>query len=110
MEASKPTQKAYVESLNAKFRDECLNEHCFRTLAEARDVVAARRANYNQQCPHSALQYQTPAEFAAAWRFRHAEDARHIEQVELFSGKSDFTNLAVALKLGAGHLTPPTFT
>jgi hypothetical protein len=30
--------------------------------------------------------------------------------VELFSGKSDFTNLAVALKLGAGHLTPPTFT
>jgi putative transposase len=68
IEAGKPTQNAYVESFNGKFRDECLNEHWFRTLAEAREIVAAWRADYNQQRPHSALNYQTPAEFVAAWR------------------------------------------
>jgi len=82
IEAGKPTQNAYVESFNGKFRDECLNEHWFRTLAEAREIVAAWRADYNQQRPHSALEYRTPAEFAAAWRSRHAGTARHIEQLE----------------------------
>jgi putative transposase len=35
IQAGKPTQNAYVESFNGKFRDECLNEHYFTTLAEA---------------------------------------------------------------------------
>jgi putative transposase len=72
IQAGKPTQNAYVESFNGKFRDECLNEHWFRSLAEARAAIAAWRIDYNQRRPHSALQYQTPAEFAAAWRSRHA--------------------------------------
>jgi putative transposase len=52
-----------------------LNEHWFRTLAEARAAVAVWRADYNQGRPHSALEYRTPAEFAAAWRSRHAGSA-----------------------------------
>ena len=72
IKAGKPTQNAYVESFNGKFRDECLNEHWFRSLSEARTIVAAWRMDYNQIRPHSALEYQTPAEFAAAWRARHA--------------------------------------
>ena len=68
IQAGKPTQNAYVESFNGKFRDECLNEHWFRTLAEAREIIGAWRADYNQRRPHSALGYRTPAEFAAAWR------------------------------------------
>ncbi len=32
----KPTQNAFIESFNGKFRDECLNEHWFCSLAEAR--------------------------------------------------------------------------
>ena len=72
IQAGKPTQNAYVESFNGKFRDECLNEHWFRSLAEAREIIGAWRADYNQRRPHSALGYQTPAEFAAAWRARHA--------------------------------------
>jgi putative transposase len=82
IEAGKPTQNAYVESFNGKFRDECLNEHWFGTLEEAREIVGSWRLDYNQHRPHSALDYQTPAEFAAAWRSRHAGTARHIEQVE----------------------------
>jgi putative transposase len=82
IDAGKPTQNAYIESFNGKFRDECLNEHWFKTLAEARAIVSAWRADYNQHRPHSALNYQTPAEFAAAWRSRHAGSARHIEQME----------------------------
>jgi len=35
----KPTQNAFVESLNGKFSDECLNRHWFRTMAEARVEV-----------------------------------------------------------------------
>jgi len=76
IQAGKPMQNAYVESFNGKFRDECLNEHWFRSLPEARAIVAAWRMDYNQRRPHSALQYQTPAEFAAAWRTRHAGLAR----------------------------------
>jgi putative transposase len=71
-----PTQNAYVESFNGKFRDECLNEHRFRTLAEARMIVAAWRLYYNQVRPHSALEYRTPAEFAATWRTQHSGSPR----------------------------------
>ncbi len=80
IEAGKPTQNAYVESFNGKFRDECLNEHWFRTLAQARAAVAAWRSDYNQRRPHSALAYRTPAEFAAAWRSRHAGSAMQVAE------------------------------
>jgi putative transposase len=82
IEAGKPTQNAYIESFNGKFRDECLNEHWFRTLSEAREIVSHWRQDYNQGRPHSALDYQTPAEFAAAWRSQHAGSATQIEQVD----------------------------
>jgi putative transposase len=74
IQAGKPTQNAYIESFNGKFRDECLNEHWFRSLAEARTIVAAWRIDYNEQRPHSALGYQAPAEYAAQWR-AHSEPA-----------------------------------
>ncbi len=57
IQAGKPTQNAYIESFNGKFRDECLNEHWFTTLAHARAVIAAWRQGYNEQRPHSALNY-----------------------------------------------------
>jgi putative transposase len=82
IQAGKPTQNAYIESFNGKFRDECLNEHWFRTLAEAREIVGRWRLDFNQGRPHSAIEYQTPAEFAAAWRARHAGHAKHIEQAD----------------------------
>jgi len=35
IEPGKPTQNAYIESFNGRFRDECLNEHWFTSLAHA---------------------------------------------------------------------------
>jgi putative transposase len=70
IEAGKPTQNAYIESFNSRFRDECLNDHWFTSLAEARIRISAWRRDYNEHRPHSALNYQTPAEFAASYRIR----------------------------------------
>jgi putative transposase len=63
----KPMQNGYMESFNGKLRDECLNEHVFSSLGEARRVIEAWRIDYNEVRPHSSLAYQTPQEFAAAW-------------------------------------------
>ena len=66
----KPTQNAYIESFNGKFRDECLNDHYFHNLAHARAVIAAWRVDYNEARPHSSLGRRPPAEFAALHRAR----------------------------------------
>lgn len=68
IQAGKPTQNAYIESFNGKFRDECLNEHWFRDLHHAREIISAWRLDYNENRPHSALGYLTPSEFAATVR------------------------------------------
>jgi putative transposase len=63
IEPGKPQQNAYIESFNGKFRDECLNEHWFLSMRHARTVIADWRVEYNEERPHSALDYQTPKEF-----------------------------------------------
>lgn len=68
IEAGKPMQNAYIESFNGRFRDECLNDHWFTSLTEARSIVAAWRQDYNEGRPHSGIGYLTPAEFAARCR------------------------------------------
>ena len=66
IEPGKPVQNAFIESFNGKFRDECLNQNWFMSLAEARQIIEAWRVDYNTARPHSSLGYRTPAEFAAA--------------------------------------------
>jgi putative transposase len=56
----KPVQNAFVESFNGRFRDECLNEEVFASLAEARAVIERWRRDYNQVRPHSAHGGLTP--------------------------------------------------
>jgi putative transposase len=56
----KPVQNALVESFIGKFRDECLNEEVFASLAEARAVIGRWRRDYNQVRPHSAHAGLTP--------------------------------------------------
>lgn len=65
IDPGKPTQNAYIESFNGRFREECLNLHWFTTLAEAQRIIENWRIDYNEQRPHSSLKYQTPEEFAA---------------------------------------------
>ncbi len=64
IEPGKPVQNAFVESFNSRLRDECLNEHVFLTLAEARETIEAWRHDYNHHRPHSSLGALTPVEFA----------------------------------------------
>jgi putative transposase len=60
----KPIENAYVESFNGKFRDECLNEHWFVSLADATTTIEAWRVDYNTVRPHSSLDGATPDHFA----------------------------------------------
>lgn len=60
----KPMQNGFVVSFNRRMRDELLNETMFRNLAHARVVIAAWAADYNTERPHSALDYQTPIDYA----------------------------------------------
>jgi putative transposase len=64
IQPGKPTQNAFVESLDGKFMNECLNQHWFRSLDEARTLVDARRYQHNSVRPHSSLSYLTPVVFA----------------------------------------------
>lgn len=59
----KPVENAFVESFNGRFRDECLNEHWFLSVADARELIEHRPRDYNAARPHSALAGRTPAEF-----------------------------------------------
>ena len=64
IQPGKPTQNAFVESLNGRFRLECLNQHWFRTLDEAKEIIEKWRYHYNNERPHSTLNYMTPVAFA----------------------------------------------
>ncbi len=57
-------QNGYLERFNGKFRDECLNQHWFTNLADARDTIAAWRDDDHTVRPHSALGNLTPIAFA----------------------------------------------
>lgn len=64
IEPGKPNQNAYVESFNGRFRDECLNEHWFTSLAHAQVVIEAWRREYNEERPKKSLGGLTPTEYA----------------------------------------------
>ena len=68
IEPGRPMQNGYIESFNGKFRDECLNEHWFTSLAQARDVISEWRRDYNEVRPHSSCGRIPPAQFAANHR------------------------------------------
>ena len=80
----RPTDNAKIESFNGRFRQECLNQHWFLSLEDARNKIEAWRTDYNESRPHSALGWQTPSEFA-----RQARDS-----VELVpTPNTDFSTL-----------------
>ena len=66
IDPGKPIQNAHCESFHSRLRDECLNEHWFLGLGDARRIVEAWRQDYNAERPHSALGYRTPEEWRQA--------------------------------------------
>jgi putative transposase len=59
----RPMENGYIESFHGRFREECLNEHWFLTLDDARETIERWRRDYNRVRPHSSLRYLTPEEF-----------------------------------------------
>lgn len=59
----KPSQNGFSESFNGKFRDECLNQHWFMSLNDARKKIEDWRTDYNYIRPHSSLGNRSPMEY-----------------------------------------------
>ena len=53
-----------LKSFNERLHQECLNEHRFMSLKDARNIIEEWRGFYHEEKPHSALDGQTPNEFA----------------------------------------------
>lgn len=66
----KPTQNAFVESFNGRLRDECLNEHLFDSLGDARRIIEAWRIDYNTVRPHTSLGGLSPVSYERRLRRR----------------------------------------
>jgi putative transposase len=69
-----------IESFNGRLRDECLNQHWFVSLDNARAVTEAWREDYNRVLPHGALGNRTPSEFARPVSGHAQIPAQHGEQ------------------------------
>jgi putative transposase len=63
----KPIENAYIESFNGRLRQECLEQHWFVSMEDAKEKIEAWRIDYNEHRPHTALGNQTPLEYAAQW-------------------------------------------
>src|SRR5215213_551425 len=84
IEPGSPWENAYSETFISRFGDELLKREVFADLLEAKVLVEDYRGHYNHHRPHSALGYQTPAEFAVAAELldRKVEDAGRAEELE----------------------------
>ncbi len=67
IEPGSPWENGYIESFNARLRDELLNGEIFYTREEAKAVIETWRRHYNTVRPHSALRYQPPAPQTVLW-------------------------------------------
>ncbi|MFZ4405250.1 MAG: integrase core domain-containing protein [Pseudobdellovibrionaceae bacterium] len=64
IDPGKPAQNGYIESFNGKFRKEFLSLHKYNSIESLRQQLRKWIEYYNEQRPHSSLDYMTPKEFA----------------------------------------------
>jgi len=83
IDPGKPIQNAYAESFNARFRDECLDQHHFTTLDDARALIESWREDYNLVRPHSSLGGRSPERFFELWSEAMASDQSRARQRHL---------------------------
>ncbi len=81
IEPGSPWENAYSETFISRFSDELLKREVFADLLEARVLVEDYHDHYNHHRPHSALGYQTPAEFVAATDLGSKEEPEELESV-----------------------------
>jgi len=56
----KPTENAFIEAFNGRFRAECLNAHWFLSLADAAEKMEAWHRDYNEERPYGAIGNNVP--------------------------------------------------
>jgi putative transposase len=78
IEPGQPTQNAFVESFNGKFRDECLNENWFKNLEDAQKKIETWRHDYNTKRPHRSLRQMTPQEYREKVDFNNSEKKKEL--------------------------------
>ena len=61
IERGSPWENCYIESFNARLRDELLNGEIFYALREAQIVIESWRRHYNTTRPHASIGYKPPA-------------------------------------------------
>ena len=110
IEPGKPWQNGVNESFNGKFRDECLSLEWFRSRAEAKIVIENWRRHFTSQLPpacgpHSSLDYQTPAEFAAKLKEQTSASIQATGRDAAVYGA--FAPRPVAQPPRKGHQEPP---
>jgi putative transposase len=71
-------QNAFIESFNGRLRDECLSEHLFINLKQARLIIEDWRIDYNTRRPHTSLDGLTPTEFAARSKTGHNQNRLYL--------------------------------
>jgi putative transposase len=81
IEPGAPWENAYSETFISRFGDELLKREVFADLLEAKVLVEDYREYYNHNRPHSALDYQTPAEFLAATDLGSKEETEELGSV-----------------------------
>jgi len=72
IEPGSPWQNPFIESFNARLRDEVLNQEMFGSVTEARVLIERWRQEYNSEHPHSSLGYLSPDEYAATLKYQPA--------------------------------------
>lgn len=69
----KPVENAFIESFNGRLRDECLNQHWFLSISDARRIVESWRVSYNTARPHRGLGSLTPKQYAEKYEEENPE-------------------------------------
>lgn len=70
----RPIDNAFIESFNGRVRQECLNQHWFESIEEAKSVMEKWRIDYNNERPHSSLGFQTPSEYVVKWNMKQTAE------------------------------------
>ena len=108
---ARPTDNAFIESFNARVREECLNESWFLSLEEAREKVEAWRVDDNAARPHTALGNRSPQEFLEAVKLA-GSPGRVSSPLVQRSGQhqlaDEWTNLTTLDLIGSDRQIPPT--
>lgn len=76
-----PTDNAVIEAFHRRLREECLSQHWFLSLADARQTLERWREDYNNNRPHSALRNLTPVQFRTGGAFTPDRSRLRVSQV-----------------------------